>query len=271
MKTNRLHFLRAALSVSAVLLLSGCSTVPITGRSQLNIVSDDEVLSASLTEYRSYMSTAKRSSDRDGAAMVKRVGRRIADATERYLRDNGLEEEVKNFDWEFNLVQDEEINAFCMPGGKIVVYEGLMKLVSSDDELAVVLGHEVAHAVAKHGNERMSQQMVAAAGVGLLGLALSDKSELTQTAAVAAFGLGAEVGVLLPFSRSHESEADHMGLVLMTLAGYDPGVAPGFWRKMAAQGGDKPLELLSTHPSDETRIADLERLLPEVRSQYGAR
>ena len=270
MKTLRPTALRAAL-LAAALLLSGCSTVPITGRRQLNVVSDSEVLSASLTEYRSYMASATRSSDRAGAAMVTRVGRRIADATERYLRENGLAEEVSNFDWEFNLVKDDQVNAFCMPGGKIVVYDGLMKLVSSDDELAVVLGHEVAHAVAKHGNERMSQQMVAAAGAGLLGLALSEKSDVTKTAAVAAFGLGAEVGVLLPFSRSHESEADHMGLVLMTLAGYDPGAAPVFWRKMAAKGGDKPPELLSTHPSDETRIADLERLLPEVRAQYGGR
>ncbi len=267
MRTIRLS-LFAALIAS---LLTGCRSVPITGRSQLNLVSDKEVLSMSLTSYRSFMNKAKVSTDATGSDQVVRVGRRIATATETYLRENGFAEDVANYDWKFNLVRDKEINAFCMPGGKIVVYDGLLKLVASDDELAVVLGHEVAHAVAKHGNERMSQQMVAAAGVGLLGLALSDKSELTQTAAVAAFGLGAEVGVLLPFSRSHESEADHMGLVLMTLAGYDPGVAPGFWRKMAAQGGDKPLELLSTHPSDETRIADLERLLPEVRSQYGAR
>ena len=256
---------------AAAVLLWSCSSVPITGRKQLNLVSDSEVLASSLASYKEYMASAKVSSNTTQNATVTRVGKAIAAATESYLNNNGMASEVQNFAWEFNLVQSDELNAFCMPGGKIVVYEGLMKIIGSDDELAVVLGHEVAHAVAKHSNERMSQQMVAAAGAGLLGLALSEKSDVTKTAAVAAFGLGAEVGVLLPFSRSHESEADHMGLVLMTLAGYDPGAAPVFWRKMAAKGGDKPPELLSTHPSDETRIADLERLLPEVRAQYGGR
>ena len=163
------------LMASALLLLGSCSSVPVTGRRQLNIVSDNEVLSSSLTEYQSYMKTAKKSTNATETAQVERVGKRIAAATEAYLKSHGGESEIKNFSWEFNLVQNNELNAFCMPGGKIVVYEGLMNIISKDDELAVVLGHEVAHAVAKHSNERMSQQVLAQYGAGILGQALSGK------------------------------------------------------------------------------------------------
>ena len=252
-------------------LVAGCATVPITGRRRLSLVSDSEVLSSSLTEYRSYMGKAKVSGNRTQSAQVARVGRRIADATERYLRENGLAQDVANFAWEFNLVQDKEINAFCMPGGKIVVYTGLMELVSSDDELAVVLGHEVAHAVAKHANERMSQQLVAAAGSQAVGWATKERSAAVQAAASRVYGLGTQVGALLPFSRKHESEADYMGLALMAMAGYDPGCAPGFWRKMAAKGGGKPPEILSSPPSDASRVAAIEKALPGIRAKYAAR
>ena len=257
----------AFLAVAAV--VAGCSTVPITGRRQLSLVSDSEVLSSSLTQYRSYMGKAKVSGNRTQSAQVVRVGRNIADATERYLRDNGLGKEVSNFAWEFNLVEDKEVNAFCMPGGKIVVYTGLMELVGSDDELAVVLGHEVAHAVAKHSNERMSQQLLAQAGAAAVGVATQGRSAMVQSAASGVYGLGAQYGALLPFSRKHEAEADYMGLVLMTMAGYDPDSAPAFWRKMAANGGGKTPELLSSHPSDASRIAALQEALPEVKAKYG--
>ena len=192
------------------LLWTGCGSVPLTGRRQLLLVSDQEVLTSSLTQYNDYMKTAPRSSSAKQAAMVKRVGQKIAQATETYLRQNGLAAEVKNFQWEFNLVADDQVNAFCMPGGKIVVYEGLMKLVTSDDELAVVIGHEVAHAVAKHSNERLSQQMLAQTGAQLLNYSLAEKSAAIQTAASTIYGLGAQVGVMLPFSRKHETEADYM-------------------------------------------------------------
>ena len=168
------------LFVAMLLLLSSCGSVPLTGRKQVLLVSDQEVLSSSLTQYSDYMKSAKKSSSKDGAAMVTRVGKKIAAATEQYLKNNGLESEIKNFAWEFNLVNDSQVNAFCMPGGKIVVYEGLMQLVSSDDELAVVVGHEVAHAVAKHSNERMSQQLMAQYGAQILGQALSNKSAAVQ-------------------------------------------------------------------------------------------
>jgi predicted Zn-dependent protease len=259
-----------ALLIAVSALTLSCSTVPITGRRQLSLVSDREILSSSLAEYRSYMGNAKVSGNKAQAAQVVRVGRRIADATESYLRGNGLGREVANFAWEFNLVQDPEVNAFCMPGGKIVVYTGLMALVSSDDELAVVLGHEVAHAVAKHSNERMSQQLLAAAGAAAATEAVGRVDASKRGAAATVFGLGAQVGVMLPFSRRHESEADYMGLALMTMAGFDPGAAVGFWKKMAAQGGSSMPAILSSHPSDATRIADIQNALPEIRARYGA-
>jgi len=259
--------IRLSILLGGLLLWVACGTVPITGRQQVLLVSDHEVLSASLAQYRDYMSTAPRSSDYSRSAMVTRVGQRIALATEQYLRQNGLASEISNFAWEFNLVNDDQVNAFCMPGGKIVVYEGLLKLVESEDELAVVVGHEVAHAVAKHSNERMSQQMLTQYGGQILGAAVSEKSALVQGLAAQLYGLGSQYGVTLPFSRKHESEADYMGLVLMTIAGYNPDVAIGFWQKMSADGGSVP-EFMSTHPSDATRIKDIRKELPLIKKKY---
>ena len=255
--------------MAAALLLTSCGSVPITGRKQLNLVSDSEVLASSLSQYNSYMQGAKRSGNATQSAMVTRVGKKIAAATEAYLNANGLADEVKNFSWEFNLVQDDQLNAFCMPGGKIVVYEGLMKIISSDDELAVVLGHEVAHAVAKHSNERMSQQMLAQYGAQVLSGALSNKSAAVKTIAGQVYGIGAQYGMMLPFSRKHESEADYMGLILMTMAGYTPDVAVGFWQKMSAGGSSSTPEFMSTHPSDKTRISDIQKNLPDIKEKYG--
>jgi predicted Zn-dependent protease len=228
------------------------------------LVSDAEVLSSSLTQYSEFMKSAPASTNAKGKAMVTRVGQKIATATEQYLKANGLASEVKNFAWEFNLVKDKQLNAFCMPGGKIVVYEGLLNIVSSDDELAVVIGHEVAHAVAKHSNERMSQQIITQYGAQILTQALSEKSAAIQKAGNTIYGLGAQYGVTLPFSRKHETEADYMGLIFMTIAGYDPNVAITFWQKMSASGGAKVPEFMSTHPSDATRINDIQKVLPEL-------
>ena len=253
-----------SLIVIVLLLLSSCGSVPITGRKQILLVSDQEVLTSSLTQYSEYMKSAPVSSNASGKNMVTRVGKKIAAATEQYLKANGLSSELSNFAWEFNLVKDNQVNAFCMPGGKIVVYEGLLKLVSSDDELAVVLGHEVAHAVAKHSNERMSQQLMTQYGAQILTQALSNKSAAIQKAGNTIYGLGAQYGLTLPFSRKHESEADYMGLIFMTMAGYDPNVAITFWQKMSASGGAKVPEFMSTHPSDATRINDIKKILPEL-------
>lgn len=252
------------LLVSALLLLSSCGSVPVTGRKQMLLVSDSEVLASSLTQYSDYMKTATPSSNTKGKAMVTRVGKKIAAATEAYLTNNSLSSEIKNFSWEFNLVKDNQVNAFCMPGGKIVVYEGLLNLVSSDDELAVVIGHEVAHAVAKHSNERISQQLVTQYGAQILTKALSNKSASIQQIGNTVYGLGAQYGVTLPFSRKHESEADYMGLIFMTMAGYNPSTAITFWQKMSANGGASVPEFMSTHPSDATRISDIKKYLPEL-------
>ena len=254
--------------MAAILLLGSCSSVPVTGRKQLNLVSNSEVLTSSLTEYQTYMKTAKKSTNSTQTAMVERVGKRIATATEAYLKSQGATSQLSDFSWEFNLVQNSELNAFCMPGGKIVVYEGLMGIISKDDELAVVLGHEVAHAVAKHSNERMSQQVLAQYGSSILGTALANKSAAVQQIAGQVYGLGANYGVILPFSRKHESEADNIGLVFMRLAGYNPEVAIDFWKKMSSSSTSSVPEIASTHPSDARRISDIQKELPSILKNY---
>ena len=256
------------LIILLAFFLSSCGVVPLTGRRQILLVSDQEVLSSSLTQYKDYIKAAPKSSSAAWSAMVTRVGKNIAAATTRYLRQNGLSGEIKNFSWEFNLVKDDQVNAFCMPGGKIVVYEGLMKIISSDDELAVVLGHEVAHAVAKHSNERMSQQMLTQYGAQILNHSLSEKNIAVQKLAGIVYGVGTQVGVMLPFSRKHESEADYMGLILMKMAGYNPDVAVAFWQKMASGSTGAAPALLSTHPSDAQRIRDIRKALPEIKAKY---
>lgn len=257
-----------ALVVS--MLVSACGAVPLTGRRQLLLVSDQEIFQAGLTQYQSYVAGATMSSNAQAASMVKSVGQKMAAATEKYLIANGLSSELSNFAWEFNLVKDNQVNAFCMPGGKIVVYEGLLSVARTEAELAVVLGHEIAHAVAKHSNERMSQQIMAEYGMAILGAALSEKSVAVQQTATTVFGLGAQVGLMLPYSRKHEYEADYMGIVFMELAGYDSTSALEFWTKMSnlSSGGASSAtsDFLSTHPSDAKRIANLQKRIPEAKA-----
>ena len=255
------------LAFVAVLFIS-CASVPLTGRNRIMLVSDNEVLSSSLTQYNEYMTTATKSTNATQAAMVQRVGKKIAAATEKFLSDNGLSNEVAMYQWEFNLVKDEEMNAFCMPGGKIVVYEGIMPLCDSDDDLAVVIGHEVAHAVAKHSNERLSQQMLASYGSAILDAALSTRSEAARQLGQTVYGLGANYGVMLPYSRKHELEADHMGLIFMAMAGYDPPKALAYWQKMAAASPTPIPPFMSSHPSDAKRIAEIEKYLPDAQKYY---
>lgn len=250
-----------------ILLFAGCGSVPITGRKQLSLVSNEEVLSLSLQQYGDFIKSAPRSSDQKNTALVQKVGRNIANAVEAYLKNNGYADQVKDYSWEFNLVKSSEVNAFCMPGGKIVVYEGILPYTQDETGLAVVLGHEVAHAVAKHANERMSNQIATQYGTAAVGAALSGTSAGVQQAAAAAIGLGSQYGILLPYSRKQELEADKLGLVFMAMAGYDPSFAAAFWERMAQKGSSTP-EFMSTHPSDNTRIQQIKKDLPEALRYY---
>lgn len=259
----------AALTIVTFLQIAGCSTVAITGRKQLNLIPDGEMLSMSSQQYNGFLKENPKSSDSAQARLVRKVGGRIQGAVEQYFRDKGLASELDGYAWEFNLVQSDEVNAWCMPGGKVVFYSGILPVCQDETGIAVVMGHEVAHAVAKHGAERMSQGMLTQMGGMALSAALQSKPEQTQQLWMTAFGLGAQFGVLLPHSRGQESEADHLGLIFMAMAGYDPGSAVAFWQRMAAKsGGEKPPEFMSTHPSDDTRINDIKALLPEAMKYY---
>ncbi len=245
-------------------LFVACSIVPITGRSQLNLFPESQMAEMGLTNYSEFLKEAKLSNNKEQAALVKKVGSKIAAAVEEYMTSNGLSSEVANYSWEFNLVEDETPNAWCMPGGKVVFYTGILPYTQDENGIAVVMGHEIAHAVARHGNERMSQQMGMQAVAAGLQVALQEKPEQTQQLYMTAFGLGAQFGVSLPFSRQHETEADKMGLVFMAMAGYDPEGAVSFWTRMAESGGQKPPEFMSTHPADDTRIRKIKAYLPQA-------
>ena len=253
---------------SAIFLIQ-CSKVPVTGRNQLDIVPNGEILALADASYKDFLSQNKASSDANKTAEVKRVGQNIANSVEKYMSDNGLKKELKGYNWEFNLVESNEKNAWCMPGGKVVVYSGILPVTKNETGLAVVMGHEIAHAIAKHGNERMSQQLVTQLSGVALQVALQNKPQQTQSLFYAAYGAGTTVGVLLPYSRLHESEADRLGLIFMAMAGYDPREAIEFWKRMDDGGGAAATpEFLSTHPGHETRIKDIEKHLPEALKYY---
>ncbi len=256
------------LIVAYLLLFSSCGSVPVTGRKQLSLVSNQEVLTLSLQQYDEFIKSAPVSHDKANTAIVQRVGRNIANAVETYLKNNGYADQVKDYSWEFNLVKSDQVNAFCMPGGKIVVYEGILPITKDETGLAVVLGHEVAHAVAKHANERMSNQMATQYGTAAVGAALGGKSAGVQQAAAVAIGLGSQYGILLPYSRKQELEADKLGLIFMAMAGYDPSAGVGFWTRMSQNSGGKTPEFMSTHPSDQTRIQQIEKDLPDALKYY---
>jgi predicted Zn-dependent protease len=249
-------------------LFAACSTVPVTGRQQLSLVSSAEMLSMSNQQYDDFLKSNKVVSAGDGrTALVKHVGKNIQSAVEQYFRQNNLL--LSGYSWEFNLIESKEANAWCMPGGKVVVYTGILPLTSNEIGLGVVLGHEIAHAVAKHGDERMSQGLLAQLGGAVLSQALSEKPQETQQLWMTVFGVGVQYGALLPFSRVQESEADHLGLIFMAMAGYDPKEALSFWQRMAQKNqGQAPPEFMSTHPSDESRIAKIREELPEASGYY---
>ena len=264
-----LFFMKKNSSLLLILVvLASCSSVLLTGRKQLNLVTDEQVLALSEVSYQSFISTATVSSKTVDNAKVLRVGQKVTQAVELYMKNEGMSEALKNYAWSFKLVKDTSVNAFCMPGGKIVVFEGLLPIAQTDAGLAVVLGHEIAHAIAKHANERMSQQMVSSYSSSALAGILQNKSQLTQTIALTAFGLGSEYAVALPYSRKQEYEADELGLIFMAMAGYDPNEAIGFWTRMAAHGGSSVPEFMSTHPSDSKRISTLKKYLPMALKYY---
>ena len=266
MKRSLMRIVTAAL---VSLFLFACTHAPITGRSQLSLVSGSEMLSMSQSEYKKFMASAKPSSRAADTAMVKRVGARIQAAVETWYRQNNMAAELKSYAWEFNLVEGKDVNAWCMPGGKVVVYEGLLPVSRDEAGLAVVMGHEIAHAVANHGGERMSQQLLVQMGGTALSVALKDKPKQTQSIWLSAFGIGATVGAILPYSRLHESEADRLGLIFMAMAGYDPHAATDFWQRMAKmKQGAAPPQILSTHPSDANRINDINKHMAEAMRYY---
>lgn len=263
MKKLLLLFMLIGLSV-------GCTQNIVTGRKQLSLVSETELQSMAKQEYNTFLSENKvvNVNVNKDAEMVRRVGTRIASAIQKFYDDKGLTSVLEGYNWEFNLIDNKEANAWCMPGGKVVVYTGLLPITQNEAALAVVIGHEIAHAVAQHGSERVSQGLLQQLGGVALQVALSNKPAETQNLFMTAYGVGSTVGYLLPFSRKEESEADQYGLYFSAMGGYNPQEAIALWQRMAATGGAKPPEFLSSHPSDETRIANMQKFMPQALKYY---
>lgn len=265
---NRLC-MRVSSLVLLAALLTACATAPVTGRRQLSFVPPATMLSMSQQQYSSFLEEHTLSTDPEKTAMVREVGKDIQGAVERYFRERGMERELQHYEWEFNLIESEEMNAWCMPGGKIAVYTGLLPVTKDKNGLAVVIGHEIGHAVAGHGAERMSHLLAVQMGGIALATAIAERPHATQQIWMTAFGLGAQVGFILPYSRVQEYEADRLGLIFMAMAGYDPEHALDFWERLAAEKeGPAPPVFLSTHPTDTSRIQQIRSLMPEARRYY---
>lgn len=250
-----------------MLAIYACTSVAVTGRKQLSLVSNAEIMPVVNQQYDSVIRKGPLSNNKQQVDMVKRVGVKIQKAVEEYMASKGLSSELQGFSWEFNLIEDPKtVNAWCMPGGKVAFYTGIMPICKDEQGVAVVMGHEVAHAIANHGRERMSTQMLAQYGLGTLEALMGQSPGAGKELLMQAVGAGTNIG-LLKFSREHESEADHIGLIFMTMAGYDPNQAPTFWERMTeSSGGQESPEFLSTHPSHSTRIKDLKGWIPEALS-----
>jgi len=252
-----------------LLLQSSCSQVEITGRQQFNIVPDSLINSMSFQSYREFLSQQKLSRNAEQTQMVRSVGSRIRAAVERYCEQTLCTEKLQDYQWEFNLVEDPNVNAWCMPGGKVVVYTGMMPIAQNEAGLAVVMGHEIAHAFARHGSERMTQGLLVDFGGMALSRAIETKPTQTQELFMQSYGIGTQLGFLRPYSRLHENEADRLGLIFMAMAGYDPHEAVAFWQRMsAAQKGPRLPQFLSTHPADQSRIQNIQDLIPEAMQYY---
>jgi predicted Zn-dependent protease len=251
----------------AVVVFS-CSVVPFTGRKQLSIVPESEMIAMGLASYQEFIKENPASPDKNNSNIVKEVGSRLSTAVDFYFAANNMETRLDGYKWEYSLVESTVPNAFCLPGGKIVIYSGILPYTKDKNGLAVVISHEIAHAVARHGGERMSQQLLLQFGGIALGEAVKNKPEETKSIYNTVFGIGSQLGVVLPYSREHEYEADKIGLIFMALAGYDPQSAVAFWERMSAIGGNKPPEFLSTHPTDAKRISKIKAAMPEVIQYY---
>jgi predicted Zn-dependent protease len=261
--------MKKILTLSLIMLFWACGTVPITGRRQLNLINGNELQALSLTQYQQTLRQSQVVSGTTQSEMIKRVGNRIADATEKYLQGKNQGELVQGFNWEFNLIKDNSINAWCMPGGKVAFYTGILPICATEEGVAVVMGHEIAHAIARHGAERMSQGLVQQAGGVALSVALRDKPAQTQQLFNTAYGIGSTLAGTLPFSRLHESEADELGLMFMAKAGYNPKEAPKFWQRMKqATGGSQTPEFLSTHPNHDKRIKNLNNKMGKAYTAF---
>jgi predicted Zn-dependent protease len=274
MSNHTRRLIRLLTVLGALLAFSACAAVPGTGRRQLSLVDDQQLAAQAARQYAGMIKKSPLSKNQKDTAMITQVGANISRAAETFLREEGLAAEIANYNWEFNLIESDQANAFCMPGGKVAFFTGILPYTRNEVGVAVVMGHEVAHAIAHHSREQASQQSLANIGGQLLnvGLSLGGASDLAGQAAMGAYDLGSQVGVMLPFSRAHESEADRIGLTLMAMAGYDPAEALAFWSRMSqSQGGAGGPDFLSTHPSDKSRIAGIEKSLPEARARYTAK
>ena len=259
--------MKKVISLAIVFLfIASCSTVPITGRKRVNFVSDAQILPTSFEQYAGFLKENTLSPDAKMTNEVQTVGINISRAVDKFMRANNMVSEANNYRWEFNLIEDPTVNAWCMPGGKVVFYSGILPMCANTDGIAAVMGHEVAHAFAKHGQERMSTGTLLQLGGTAVAIGTANKDPKAQQIWNTAFGLGAQFGIMLPFSRNHETEADKLGMVFMIMAGYEPREAINVWVRMSerASSGEAPPEFMSTHPSNQTRINNLTAFLPEA-------
>lgn len=254
----------------AFIFLIGCSTVPFTGRKQFAPISSRQMIALGNSSYNQVLEEMETSNNQQYVNLINGVGSKVSRVVEEYMMANNMYERMDEYEWEFTVLKSEALNAWCMPGGKIAFYEGIMPVCEDQNGVAVVMGHEIAHAIAQHSNERLGQQLLIQLGGMALSEALEKEKETTQQLAMAAFGLGAQVGYMLPYSRKHEREADELGLYFMAMAGYDPREAPYFWQRMISksEGQARPPEFLSTHPNPEARIKDLHKHMDKAMEYY---
>lgn len=259
--------MRSVRYLIATLVLVACSKVPITNRKQINLLPEGQLIALSMSNYSTFLKTNPPDNSSTNAQMVKRVGKRIQSAVSKFMAERKLSKRLAGYNWDYNLVNNTEANAWCMPGGKVVVYSGLLPLTQDENGLAIVMGHEIAHAIARHGNERMSQGLLVQMGGIALAVAMQNKPEMTQEIFLQSYGISSQLGILA-YSRTHETEADKLGLIFAAMAGYDPRTSIAFWERMAAKGGAKPPVLLSTHPSDKQRVETLKAFMPTALKYY---